>query len=93
MSAWVVETEFVFDRLQAAELSAAYRILDPILDPRAACVRVRKRVLLMSNAAIYARVSSARQKEAETIGSQTAALRTHAEQLGLNVPEPWVFCR
>jgi site-specific DNA recombinase len=48
-------------------------------------------VLLMSNAAIYARVSSARQKEAETIGSQTAALRTHAEQLGLNVPEPWVF--
>jgi site-specific DNA recombinase len=45
----------------------------------------------MSNAAIYARVSSARQKEAETIGSQTAALRTHAEQLGLNVPEPWVF--
>jgi site-specific DNA recombinase len=48
-------------------------------------------VLLMSNAAIYARVSSARQKEAETIGSQTAALRTHAEQLGLDVPEQWVF--
>jgi len=45
----------------------------------------------MSNAAIYARVSSARQKEAETIGSQTAALRTHAEQLGLDVPEQWVF--
>jgi site-specific DNA recombinase len=36
-------------------------------------------VLLMSNAAIYARVSSARQKEQETIGSQTAALRRHAE--------------
>ncbi len=34
----------------------------------------------MSNAAIYARVSSARQKEQETIGSQTAALRAHAEQ-------------
>lgn len=45
----------------------------------------------MSNAAIYARVSSARQKEAETIGSQTAALRVHAEQLGLDVPEQWVF--
>jgi len=45
----------------------------------------------MSNAAIYARVSSARQKEQETIGSQTAALRTHAEQLGLDVPEQWVF--
>ena len=29
MSERVVETEFVFDRLQAAELSAAYRILVP----------------------------------------------------------------
>ncbi|MBV9164189.1 MAG: recombinase family protein [Pseudonocardiales bacterium] len=46
----------------------------------------------MSNAAIYARVSSARQKEQETISSQTAALRAHAEQLGLEVPEGWVFC-
>ena len=45
----------------------------------------------MSNAAIYARVSSARQKEAETIGSQTAALRSYAEQLGLDVAEQWVF--
>ena len=46
----------------------------------------------MSSAAIYARVSSARQKEQETIASQTAALHTHAEQLGLEVPEQWVFC-
>ena len=44
------------------------------------------------SAAIYARVSSARQKEQETIGSQTAALRVHAEQLGLEVAEQWVFC-
>jgi len=45
----------------------------------------------MSNAAIYARVSSAQQKEQETIGSQTAALRAHAGPLGLDVPEQWVF--
>src|SRR3954463_6569549 len=45
----------------------------------------------MSNAAIYARVSSARQKEQETIRSQTAALRTHAAGLGLEVPERWIF--
>src|SRR4051794_19376425 len=45
----------------------------------------------MSNAAIYARVSSARQKEQETIRSQTAALRAHAAGLGLHVPEGWVF--
>src|SRR4051794_41404139 len=58
-------------------------------DPRAAWVR--KRVLVMSNAALYARVSSARQKEADTIASQTAALRGHAAGLGLHVPEQWVF--
>ena len=45
----------------------------------------------MTSAAIYARVSSARQKKDETIGSQTAALRAHAEQLGLEVTDEWVF--
>jgi len=45
----------------------------------------------MTSAAIYARVSSARQKEQETIVSQTQALRAHAGQLGLDVPEQWVF--
>jgi site-specific DNA recombinase len=34
----------------------------------------------MTSAAIYARVSSARQKQDDTIASQTAALRVHAEQ-------------
>ena len=45
----------------------------------------------MTSAAIYARVSSARQKKDETIGSQTAALREHAEQARLDVPAEWVF--
>ena len=45
----------------------------------------------MTSAAIYARVSSARQKKDETIGSQTAALREHARAAGLDVPEEWVF--
>jgi site-specific DNA recombinase len=45
----------------------------------------------MTSAAIYARVSSARQKKDETIASQTAALRAHAEQLGLEIPGEWVF--
>jgi len=45
----------------------------------------------MTSAVIYARVSSARQKKDETIASQTAALRAHAEQLGLEVPQEWVF--
>ncbi len=45
----------------------------------------------MTSAAIYARVSCARQKKDETIGSQTAALREHAAAAGLDVPEEWVF--
>ena len=45
----------------------------------------------MTSAAIYARVSSARQKKDQTIGSQTAALRDHAERSRLEVPEEWVF--
>ncbi len=31
------------------------------------------------------------EKKDETIASQTAALRAHAEQLGLEVPDDWVF--
>ena len=45
----------------------------------------------MISAAIYARVSSARQKKHQTIGSQTAALREHAAQNRLEVPPEWVF--
>ena len=45
----------------------------------------------VSSAAIYARVSSARQKEQQTIDSQIAALHAHAEQLGLDVAPQWVF--
>jgi len=45
----------------------------------------------VTSAAIYARVSSARQKKDQTIGSQTAALRDHARQLGVDLPEEWIF--
>lgn len=45
----------------------------------------------MATAAIYARVSSARQKEDQTIASQTAALRESAERSGLEVPPEWAF--
>jgi site-specific DNA recombinase len=43
-------------------------------------------------AAIYARVSSERQRQAETIQSQLAALRELAAGRGLLVPEEFVFC-
>jgi site-specific DNA recombinase len=45
----------------------------------------------MTSAAIYARVSSARQKKDETIASQTAALHEYAKQHGFDVPAEWVF--
>src|SRR2546425_2505064 len=42
-------------------------------------------------AAIYARVSSDRQKENHTIASQTAALIEYAQTNGYSVPPEWVF--
>src|SRR5216684_7560429 len=42
-------------------------------------------------AAIYARVSSDRQKENHTIASQTAALVEYAQKNGYSVPQEWVF--
>jgi site-specific DNA recombinase len=42
-------------------------------------------------AAIYARVSSDRQKENHTIASQTAALIEYAQKNGYSVPAEWVF--
>jgi len=42
-------------------------------------------------AAIYARVSSDRQKENHTIASQTAALDRIPQKNGYSVPPEWVF--
>src|SRR5207248_8640674 len=42
-------------------------------------------------AAIYARVSSERQRQEQTISCQTAALRELAELRGVTVPEEFVF--
>ena len=45
----------------------------------------------MKTAAIYARVSSERQKEEQTIASQTAVVKEYAEAQGYAVPEEWIF--
>ena len=45
----------------------------------------------MKQAAIYARVSSDRQKENHTIASQTAALLTYAETQQYMIPPEWRF--
>jgi site-specific DNA recombinase len=45
----------------------------------------------VKTAAIYARVSSDRQKEEQTITSQTSALRAYAAEHGYLVPEAWVY--
>ena len=46
---------------------------------------------MTKTAALYARVSSDRQKESGTIASQTAALREFAQARGYSVPPEWVF--
>ena len=45
----------------------------------------------MRMAAIYARVSSDQQREANTIASQTALLIEFAQANDLEVPKEWVF--
>jgi site-specific DNA recombinase len=45
----------------------------------------------VKTAAIYARVSSERQKEEQTIKSQTAALLEYAQCEGYIVPQEWIF--
>ena len=45
----------------------------------------------MTIAAIYARVSSDRQKEEQTIGSQILALTEYAQNEGITIPDQWVF--
>ncbi len=45
----------------------------------------------MKTAAIYARVSSDRQKKEQTIGSQTVALNEYAQAGGYTVPSEWIF--
>src|SRR5262245_32852729 len=47
--------------------------------------------MVMKTAAIYARVSSDKQKEENTIASQTAALIEFAQSHGYDVPREWVF--
>src|SRR6266699_1239056 len=46
---------------------------------------------MSKTAAIYARVSSAQQREQNTISSQTAALREYAQTQQLTVPPEWIF--
>jgi site-specific DNA recombinase len=46
---------------------------------------------MKNTAAIYARVSSERQKEEGTIASQTALLLEYAKAHELNVPSEWIF--
>ncbi|MGW4513973.1 recombinase family protein [Streptomyces sp. NPDC004393] len=83
-----VTVEFVFDRLGAVELAAAYQILVPV---RGRAIRQANGVMAMIHAALYARVSSARQQQHETIDSQVACLREHARMQGWEIPQEWVF--
>ncbi len=45
----------------------------------------------MKTAALYARVSSEKQKEEQTIGSQTQALKEYAEANGYTILPEWIF--
>ena len=72
-----------------SRMSVAYGILAP--QRRARTAARRRKEGTVTAAAIYARVSSARQAKDQTIGSQLAALRDYAATSRLDVPEEWVF--
>ena len=87
--------EYHFDRLLPDKLAQAYELLAsdrcwsiaPSPQP-ASCPEV---VEMNKPAALYARVSSDRQKENHTIASQVAALTQYAETDGYLVPPEWRF--
>ena len=92
-----LEIEFVGDRLAGARLAQAYSVLAPERrrvtgNEGSGDERQRRGADGQSRiAAIYARVSSERQRQEQTIASQTVALRELAEQRDLVVPEEFVF--
>ncbi len=96
-----VEIEFVSDRLADAWLAQAYVILAPerrrVTRKEESDSERQQRQRVGDGdggrrvAAIYARVSSERQRRERTIGSQTAALRELAAARGLLVVEDLVF--
>lgn len=51
----------------------------------------RQQLISVPRAAIYARVSSQKQKEGETIESQLMALRVFAKEKGFDIPEKLIF--
>ena len=92
-----VEHDYVFDRLGDERLIQAYRLLVSYRrrtvrpTPAAGQCRSERRGIAVKTAAIYARVSSDRQKEEQTITSQTSALRAYAAEHGYLVPDGWVY--
>jgi hypothetical protein len=82
---WTVRLEYEFDRLLAEKLAQAYAALVP---DRRGTIRSCS---TMKTAALYARVSSDRQKENHTISSQLAALVEYAGSYGYLIPPEWRF--
>jgi site-specific DNA recombinase len=85
-----VRLEYTFDRLLVPKLAQVYERLVPA---RVRIIGEEHKVKDGGNEdpAIYARVSSDKQKEENTIFSQTAALKEFADAHEFNVPEEWVF--
>ena len=74
-----------FRRSEIAALDVEESAFEPLLW---ACATPARRRRPRWTVAIYARVSSERQREEHTIASQTAALIEFAESRGFSVPKP-----
>jgi site-specific DNA recombinase len=88
---WVVETQFVFDRHAASDVSVAYTILVPQRRTRLERAGQEGRVRDDQRGDLCAGVFSAGRRRTRRSPRETAALRAHAERHGLEVPDEWVF--
>jgi predicted site-specific integrase-resolvase len=84
-----LEFECLYDRYAREKLAQVYRILVPTGND--AIQTTAEDLSFEKNAAIYARVSSDRQREQNTIASQTALLLEYAKAHDCVVPREWIF--
>ena len=87
-----VQLAYRFDRHASNRMAQAYERLAPLRQRSLRCAS-RVELKIGKTAAIYARVSSDRQREREAIASQTGVVLEHTHQRKNAVPPEWVFER
>ena len=86
-----VVLEYKFDRFHGSKLARVYELLVPYKRGKLNDTVKLGTTMALRRAVIYARVSSERQREAQTISSQTAAVQEFARKEGYAIADEWIF--